>query len=94
MRGLLLYIWVVGVWWYLWTDNGNSSHASFLLSAYFWELVSYKIYKLMKTKFEEKVYENPQVEIIEVEIEQGFAASPDDDGYGNTDNPRDRKSVV
>lgn len=41
----------------------------------------------MKTKFEEKVYENPQVEIIEVEIEQGFATSPDDDGYGNTDNP-------
>ena len=36
----------------------------------------------MKTKFEEMVYETPQVEIIEVEIENGFAMSG-----GSVENP-------
>lgn len=31
-------------------------------------------------------YETPQVEVIEVEVEKGFAASLGD-GYGGTDNP-------
>ena len=35
----------------------------------------------MKTE-EMMVYEAPRVEIIEVEIEKGFAASADDFGYG------------
>ena len=29
----------------------------------------------MKTKFEEIIYESPQVEILEVEVEKGFAVS-------------------
>ena len=37
----------------------------------------------MKTKFEEIVYETPKVEVIEVEVEKGFAVSPDGDGEGN-----------
>lgn len=41
----------------------------------------------MKSIVEEMGYVTPQVEVIEVEIEQGFAASPDDDGYGETDKP-------
>lgn len=43
--------------------------------AFFWELVGYIIYKFMKTKFEEIIYESPQVEILEVEVEKGFAVS-------------------
>ena len=31
-------------------------------------------------------YETPQVEVIEVEVEKGFATSPGD-GFGGTDNP-------
>ena len=34
----------------------------------------------MKTKFEEIIYESPQVRVIEVEVEQGFAIS-------NVENP-------
>lgn len=37
----------------------------------------------MKTKFEEIVYETPKVEVIEVEVEKGFAGSSDGDGEGN-----------
>ena len=42
-------------------------------------------------KQEMMVYEAPQVEVIEVEVEKGFAASPDYttpgmDGYGNGGN--------
>ena len=37
----------------------------------------------MKTKFEEIVYETPKVEVIEVEVEKGFAVRPDGDGEGN-----------
>ena len=37
----------------------------------------------MKTEFKEIVYESPQVEILEVEVEKGFATS----GGGNTENP-------
>ena len=36
----------------------------------------------MRTKFEEVVYETPQIEIIEVEVENGFAVSG-----GNVENP-------
>ena len=34
----------------------------------------------MRTEFEEIVYESPQVEILEVEVEKGFAES-------NVENP-------
>lgn len=36
-------------------------------------------------KVTEMFYEVPQVEVIEVEVEKGFAASPEDDG--NVENP-------
>ena len=32
-------------------------------------------------------YETPQVEVIEVEVEKGFATSPGGDGYGGTETP-------
>ena len=61
----------------------KSSHAFFFyIMAFFWELVGYKSSKFMNTKFEEMVYETPQVEIIEVEVENGFAMSG-----GNVENP-------
>ena len=36
----------------------------------------------MKSEMEEMVYETPQVKMIEVEVENGFAQSGD--GYGET----------
>lgn len=39
----------------------------------------------MKMVNELLAYETPQVEIIEVEVEKGFAGSGD--GYGGTDDP-------
>ena len=32
-------------------------------------------------------YETPQVDVLEVEIEQGFAASNTSDDWGNTEYP-------
>lgn len=41
----------------------------------------------MEMKNEMLAYETPQVEIIEVEVEKGFAASPDKgDGTGSGDD--------
>ena len=45
---------------------------------------SYFILIIMK-KMEMMQYESPQVEIIEVEVERGFAQSPGNDG--NIENP-------
>ena len=55
---------------------------SFYLSAFFWELVSYKNYGFMRTKDEEVIYETPIVKVIEVEVEKGFAVS-------NLENPEE-----
>lgn len=38
----------------------------------------------MRIELEKMNYEVPQVEVIEVEVEKGFAASGDGDGSGQT----------
>ena len=40
----------------------------------------------MKMDKELLAYETPQVEVIEVEVEKGFAGSPDGDGTGSGDD--------
>ena len=40
----------------------------------------------MKMEKELLAYETPQVEIIEVEVEKGFAGSSDSDGKGDGDD--------
>lgn len=40
---------------------------------------------MMKNQIEEMVYETPRVRVIEVHVENGFAASPTGDGEGNMD---------
>lgn len=41
----------------------------------------------MKMLNEEMAYESPQVEVITVEVEKGFAASDPYSGSGSTDRP-------
>ena len=43
----------------------------------------HKTFRIMKMDKELSAYETPQVEVIEVEVEKGFAATGNGDGTGS-----------
>ena len=45
------------------------------LSAFFGELCKHSLLYIMKNFAEEMIYETPNVEVVEVEVEKGFAGS-------------------
>ena len=54
---------------------------SFFIYAFFGGLDSIIVFFIMATEKQEMVYEFPKVEVIEVVVEQGFAASGSNDPW-------------